>query len=283
MRTIILSLVISVWSHTAFAQVGIGTTTPAASAALDITSTTKGLLPPRMTEAQRNILSTTATAGLLIWCSNCGTSGELQVYNGSAWTNLIGNTTSAATYVTIGTQNWATKNLDVTTYRDGTEIPQVTNYLEWRNLTTGAWCYYANETANGTIYGKLYNWYAVNDSRGLAPAGWHIPTYSEWTTLTTFIGGESVAGGKLKETGTTHWTTPNTAATDNYGFTALPGGSRQSGVSYYINEFGTFWSSSPSSVDNYRAIVITLDYNSAPVYYNIWDRSFGYSVRCIKD
>jgi hypothetical protein len=109
--------------------------------------------------------------------------------------------------VTIGTQIWSSTNLDLTTYRDGTPIPQVTDPTQWTNLTTGAWCYYNNDPANGAIYGKLYNWYAVvgihdNDpntpNKILAPTGWHVPTDTEWTTLTTFLGGESIAGGKIQ-------------------------------------------------------------------------------------
>jgi len=100
----------------------------------------------------------------------------------------------------IGNQIWTTKNLDVATYRNGDAIPQVQDYTAWANLTTGAWCYYANNTANGTTYGKLYNWYAVNDPRGLAPKGYHIPTDKEWTMLTDYLGGESVANSKMKST-----------------------------------------------------------------------------------
>ncbi|MBL0014028.1 MAG: fibrobacter succinogenes major paralogous domain-containing protein [Flavobacterium sp.] len=104
--------------------------------------------------------------------------------------------------VQIGTQIWMTKNLNVSRYRNGDPIPQVANSAQWANLNTGAWCYYANSTANGPIYGKLYNWYAVNDSRGLAPEGWHIPSDAEWTTLVSFLGFPDVAGGKMKTTGT---------------------------------------------------------------------------------
>ena len=102
--------------------------------------------------------------------------------------------------VKIGIQTWTTKNLDVATYRNGDPIPQVQDATAWAILTTGAWCYYQNNTENGTNYGKLYNWYAVNDSRGLAPNGFHIPTDAEWTTLSTLLGGEAVAGGKMKTT-----------------------------------------------------------------------------------
>jgi uncharacterized protein (TIGR02145 family) len=99
-------------------------------------------------------------------------------------------------------------NLNVSHYRNGDVIPQVTDPTAWSSLTTGAWCYYNNDTANGTVYGKLYNWYAVNDPRGLSPQGWHVPTDAEWTNLTSCLGGESLAGGKMKAT--TLWDSPNT-------------------------------------------------------------------------
>ena len=179
-----------------------------ASAILDLKSTTQGFLPPRMTGAQRATITSPAQ-GLMIYCTDCGISGEPQYYDGTQWKNLIGGTATTSTArVTIGTQVWATVNLDVTTYSDGTAIPEVTNATAWAGLTTGAWCYYNNITANGTTYGKLYNWYAVagiwdeaskTDAtlrKKLAPTGWHVPTDAEWTTLTTFLGGETVAGGK---------------------------------------------------------------------------------------
>src|SRR5436190_23369500 len=134
--------------------------------------------------------------------------------------------------VTICDQVWMIKNLDVSTYRNGDPIPEVTDPSQWAGLTTGAWCYYENNSANGTIYGKLYNWYAVNDPRGLAPLGWHVPSDEELTTLTSCLGGVFVAGGTMKETGTTHWLAPNTEATNSSGWTGLPGG--------YRNEFGSF-------------------------------------------
>ena len=147
--------------------------------------------------------------------------------------------------ITIGNQNWAPKNLDVVTYRNGDPIPEVQAASTWSNLTTGAWCYYENNTANGTTYGKLYNWYAVNDLRGLAPNGYHIPTDAEWTTLTSYLGGTVTAGGKMKEAGTSHWLSPNTNATNSSGFAGLPGGSRfYSGDFDGIGASGYWWSSS---------------------------------------
>lgn len=150
--------------------------------------------------------------------------------------------------VAIGTQIWTCQNLNVSTYRNGVIIPQVTDPAVWNTLTTGAWCYYNNDPANEAVYGKLYNWYAVNDPRGLAPTGWHIPTDTEWTVLTGYLGGPSVAGGKMKEVGTAHWNSPNTDATNSSCFTGLPGGNRNSsGDYYYIGNYGSWW----SSTENY--------------------------------
>lgn len=185
-------------------------------------------------------------------------------------------------YVTIGTQRWATRNLDVATYRNGDPIPQVTDPTAWANLTTGAWCYYNNDPANGAIYGKLYNWYAVNDSRGLAPEGWHVPSDAEWTTLTTFLGGTSVAGGKLKETGTTHWNSPNTGATNETGFTALPGGYRPGTGIFADNGYScTLWSSSANGNNLAWQMQLLSNGNSFNRGSNY--KNLGFSVRLIKD
>jgi uncharacterized protein (TIGR02145 family) len=183
-------------------------------------------------------------------------------------------------FITIGTQHWMKKNLDVTTYRNGDIIPQVTDSTAWIKLTTGAWCYYNNDPANGAIYGKLYNWYAVNDARGLAPQGWHIPTSAEWNTLSTFLGGS--AGGKMKTTGTS-WTTPNTGATNESGFSALPGGLRSiNGGFYNVGVQGSWWGvPNPGFGPFYNSILnpgTSLGYVSfsAPL-------PFGVSVRCLMD
>ena len=126
--------------------------------------------------------------------------------------------------VIIGAQTWSAKNLDITTYRNGDTIPQVTDPEQWGALTTGAWCYYNNDSTNNAIYGKLYNWYAVIDSRGLAPLGWHVPSDKEWYTLIDYLGGVDIAGGKMKSVSSL-WISPNTGATNSSGFSALPGGS----------------------------------------------------------
>jgi len=253
-----------------------------ASAMLDVSSTTKGFLPPRMTGAQRATITSLAQ-GLMIYCTDCGSSGEPQYYDGTQWKNFIsGSATTSTPRVTIGTQVWATINLDVVTYRNGDVIPQVTDATAWAALTTGAWCYYNNDAANGTIYGKLYNWYAVNDSRGLAPQGWHVPTNAEWTTLTTELEGPTVAGGKMKTIGTTLWLDPNRFATNTSGFSGLPGGSRvTNGTFYTIRYSGLWWSSTQSGTAT--AWNRDLYYNDGNADTGSSSKGDGFSVRCLRD
>lgn len=196
--------------------------------------------------------------------------------------------------LTICTQVWATQNLDVTTYSDGTVIPQVTDPTQWANLTTGAWCYYNNDPAYGAVYGKLYNWYAaagIYDAaslanpalrKKLAPTGWHVPTDAEWTTLTTCLGGETIAGGKMKETGTAHWQIPNQDATNSSGFTGLPGGFRYSSGSFSLIGFNGYWWSS-SEYDTAYAWLRYLYYYDGVAYRNSFNKGSGFSVRCLRD
>ena len=191
--------------------------------------------------------------------------------------------------VRIGTQVWMTKNLNVSRYRNGDPIPQVTNQTQWDNLTTGAWCYYNNNPANGTIYGKLYNWYAVNDPRGLAPQGWHVPSDTEWTILTNFLGGLDMAGGKLKaigtlEGGTGLWGVPNVEGTNTSGFTGLPGGFRyyNGPISFYlISTAGYWWSSSEYEISNAWSRYV--DTNTSYTFEEHYGKLTGFSVRCVKN
>ena len=188
-------------------------------------------------------------------------------------------TTNNLNTIKIGTQTWTTKNLDVTTYRNGEVIPQVQDANAWANLRTGAWCYYENNTANGSSYGKLYNWYAVNDPRGLAPNGYHIPTDAEWTILTTYLGGESVADTKMKST--TGWQN-NGNGTNTSGFSGLPGGYRNyNGLFSLIGSFGNWWSSSESSTN--LAWCRYLQSSNGSLYRNNSFKQNGVSVRCLKD
>jgi uncharacterized protein (TIGR02145 family) len=265
------------WSPLVQAQsVGIGTT-PAASAQLDVSSTTKGFLPPRMTTSQRNLISNPAT-GLIIYNTS---SNSLDVKNSSGWVSL---SPAAATLPTIqiGTQKWMRKNLDVAFYRNGDSIPQVTDPTAWAGLTTGAWCYPNNDSILGYKYGKLYNWYAVNDPRGLAPQGWHIPNNDEWITLQNTLGDFSVAGGKMKEPGTDNWTSPNTGADNSSGFAALPGGGRNTnGAFLNVGLNGIWWSSTPANTD--IALYRFVAYNNAT--FNGWfdQKQAGLFVRCLRD
>jgi uncharacterized protein (TIGR02145 family) len=179
----------------------------------------------------------TAMALLMLSCSDNNSNSDIES------SNCEDATISYAT-VTIGNQTWMQKNLNFCTYRNGDPIPEVTDLTEWANLTIGAWCYYENDTANDPVYGKLYNWYAVNDIRGLAPEGWHVPSDSESTVLIDYLGGLNIAGGKMKEEGTAYWENPNTAADNSSGFTGLPGGARSStGEFTSIGKGGAFWSS----------------------------------------
>jgi len=190
--------------------------------------------------------------------------------------------------VTIGTQVWMVENLKVTRFRNGDPIPNVVDNAEWDKLSSGAYCEYDNDLSNVATYGRLYNWYAVNDNRNLAPVGWHVPTSEEWETLETYLGGQFVAGGKLKESGISHWRSPNVGADNSSGFLGLPGGIRASyknsiGAYNYIGEIGAFWSSTELRESEAWMRFLT-NYDDAlakpelPTY-----KSFGYSVRCIQD
>ncbi len=188
---------------------------------------------------------------------------------------------SSFSFVTIGTQVWMDKNLDVETYQNGDVIPEIKDPAAWAQSTKGAWCYYNNDPANGPIYGKLYNKAALYDLRGLAPKGWHIATDKEWNILINKLGGDSVAGGKLKSLGTLNWSSPNLGATNESAFNALPGGFRYKvdGKFVGIGITGHWWCANLEGLSNpFR--YITFDSKSIGEQ-NIQDN--GYSVRCIKD
>lgn len=189
-------------------------------------------------------------------------------------------------------QSWSTKNLNVSHYRNGDIIPQVTDSIEWSNLTSGAWCWYNNDSLHYSQFGKLYNWYAVNDIRGLSPAGWHIPTDSEWDIFTICIDPQAdttpssvypsfIAGGTMKDIGTAFWVSPNTGATNFSGFSALPSGAR---FTYGIfDSFGNqafFWTS--SEFNNYGWYRYMENGRAFLIRGNTY-KSVGVAVRLIKD
>jgi uncharacterized protein (TIGR02145 family) len=186
--------------------------------------------------------------------------------------------------VVIGTQTWMAENLKTTKYNDGTPITYTgTDYTSWVNNTSGAYAWFNNDEATyKTTYGALYNRYTVNTSK-LCPSDWHVPTDDEWTTLITYLGGESIAGGKLKETGTTHWYSPNTGATNETGFTALPGGFRDSDGSAFggVEGNGLWWSATQS--DNTGGWFRSLFYDRSDVQRGALANKYGLSVRCLKD
>ena len=193
-------------------------------------------------------------------------------------TDIDGNVYPA---VKIGDQWWTQENLKVTRYRNGEAIPNVTDYGEWKDLSTGARCAYDNNETTAETYGYLYNWHTVNDSRNIAPPGWHVPRDEEWDTLLEYLGGSSDSGGKLKEAGTSHWNSPNTGATNESGFTALPGGVRSSNNDFEFLSFYTgFWSATEDDSSKASHISLDCDYSDF-FFFNRW-KDYGYSVRLVR-
>ena len=225
-----------------------------------------------------------------------GTTYYLRAYATTSFGTTYGNEVSFDTYlldldgnkydiVTIGAQVWMKQNLNTSRYNNGTAIPNVTDNATWTGLSTGARCYYNNDSVTySSTYGALYNWYTVNTGN-LCPTGWHVPTNSEWTTLITYLGGESIAGGKLKEAGLAHWQSPNANATNETGFSALPCGNRFYDPSTYFNigEYGYWWCSAETGTVN--PLYMGMNYNSGYVstYASYNGYKYGISVRCLKD
>jgi uncharacterized protein (TIGR02145 family) len=243
------------------------------------------------------ILSMIALVALFInACDKEDTSPDLKISNAvfnpdKAYGTLTDQDGNEYKTITIGTQTWMAENLRATTYRDGTPITEVSDGLDWNKSTKGAFCNYNNTARADTIaiYGRLYNWYAATDNRNIAPEGWHVPTLSEWVQLYDYLGGID-AGGQLKETGTTHWLSPNGGADNSTGFTALPAGIR--GADHFnggenapfggAGEISVWWSS-------------TMDYdwmaygpqlfwgNGQGSTHGGRSKVSGLSIRCIKD
>jgi len=190
--------------------------------------------------------------------------------------------------VKIGSQWWMAENLKTTRYNDSTTIPLVTDSATWFNLNTPGYCWYNNDSSvYKDTYGALYNWYTVNTGK-LAPIGWHIPTNDEWTILINYLGGKDVAGGKMKETGTVHWESPNIEATNESGFTALPGGDRENVIGWDsgfefagIRVIGTWW----TATEYVTTCAWTRHLFSYGPYVGEWDnfKVAGMSVRCVRD
>jgi uncharacterized protein (TIGR02145 family) len=319
--TVVLGLMLQL---TSFGQsIKLNNQGDAGSAMLDVSSPSKGILIPNLALTGSTDVTTIISPAVSLLVYNTATVSDIlpgYFYNSGTivspfWTRLVTDAVSKAyadllelrlkayvdslfnpivqqpSSVTIGNQIWTNKNLDVSTYRDGTVIPKVDD-ATWSTLTTGAYCYYNNDsTTYAAIYGKLYNWYAVvgihdNDAntpnKTLAPEGWHVPTDVEWTTLTTYLGGIGVAGGKMKEAGLAHWDSPNTDATNESGFAGLPGGFRNFQPIFRLIGSGGYWWSS-SSFDILSAYYRNLLYNDDNVSSGSGGKVTGNSVRCLRD
>ena len=220
------------------------------------------------------------TASLLILMHGCSDDSADDPIEPGTFTDADGNIYHP---VNICDQVWMVENLNVSKFRNGDAIPKVTDDATWYAMTTAAYCYYNNDsTTYAATYGKLYNWYAVNDPRGLAPEGWHIPTDLEWTSLGACLGGDTIAGGLMKDIGTVHWNSPNTGATNDSGFTGLPGSIRYvNGPFGVTGDNGVWWSSSVD--DQNRAWVRDLNYFDGILGRKVGFQRFGLSVRCLKD
>ncbi len=197
--------------------------------------------------------------------------------------------------IVIGEQEWMAENLKTSSYRDRSDIAHVPEGGEWRSLVSGAWSYYDNDSSNDPVYGKLYNWYAVVDNRGLCPSGWRVPDDADWMVLEMYLGmsqaeangngwrgGAQNTGGKLKKTGLDHWQLPNTGATNESGFSGLPGGFRDNESTFAnLNRYGFWWSSAEENENNGWRRVLRLF--SGEINRSDFDKREGYSVRCIRN
>jgi len=236
------------------------------------------LLGPKLLVAQ---LVLTSPNGTILTTGN-----GLAFMAKSALADVEGNVYNIAT---IGTQTWMADNLKSTKYNDGTSLPNVTDDNTWSTTTSAAYCYYDNDPSNKDSHGALYNWYAVdnndaskmasNGGKNICPKGWHVPSDAEWTTLVDYLG--TNANGKLKETGLAHWSDPNQGATNESGFTAVPGGFRHFAGFVFFQKNDYLWMWSTTWYGHGGTIrIYSLDY---PVSQNMQMERYGLSVRCLKD
>jgi uncharacterized protein (TIGR02145 family) len=257
-----------------------------------MSSGTQGLLPPRMTAGQRMAIAAPAP-GLLVYQTE--PPSGYYYFTGTNWIGIEGSgagaisTSSCIDYdgnayptFQIGSQVWMAENLRVFHYRNGDAIPNVTVGVDWTALNSGAYCWYDNDQPANAKYGVLYNWFAVDDGRGLCPAGWHVPSDDEWIAFKSYLGGYLVAGGKMKAASDL-WISPNTDAVNSSGFTGLPGGDRYwtSGIFNYEGLYGYWWAS--TSYDPSNARFRYLDYDTAELYESYTNKNAGFSVRCVRD
>jgi uncharacterized protein (TIGR02145 family) len=221
--------------------------------------------------------------------------GATNVHNSSiAYATMKDQEGNIYRTVKIGAQTWMAENLKTTKYRNGVSIPNITDNTQWQNNTTGAYCNYSNNASNDCPYGKLYNWYAVANSNGICPAGWHVPTDAEWNVLVKFLDinsdttctsctQSSIAGGKMKNSGTSYWPAPNGSATNSSGLSALPGGHRDLNGSYLFVNNGYYWTSTETIGNINNAWSRDLNNLFGNINKPNYNKRFGFSVRCVKD
>ncbi len=228
---------------------------------------------------------------LINGCKKDAVKSEEVVFNPSkiygTMTDQDGNTYKT---ITIGTQTWMAENLRVTKYSNGDTIPNVSDDATWTALNTGAYCNYNNTTDKDKIamYGRLYNWFTISDSRSIAPVGWHVPSDAEWSALMALLDYD-VAGGKMKETGNNHWGDPNVGATNESVFTALPAGYRSGMAGVTFDGLGSccnWWTATSKDItfgwDNFAWFRNQYNLYASP-YHHYTYKQFGYSIRLVKD
>ncbi len=261
---------------------------------VDFQSAKDGFYPPRMTTSQRDSISVDVTIsdGLLIYNI---TTGNINYYsaNKAKWVELVPREYEEVTdidnnvykTVTIGTQTWMAENLQVTRYNDGTPISLVTIGTFWQDAANAGTPAYTTYENTASQYGALYNWYVTdsvsNGDKNVCPVGWHVATHVEWNQMTNFLGGLS-AGGKIKMAGFSHWKPPNAEASNESGFSAVPGGVRAaSGNFSVIGGQGYYWTSTAANTD--EAWLVLLHSSNGSVSYVDIDKGIGSSIRCLQD
>jgi|WetSurMetagenome_2_1015567.scaffolds.fasta_scaffold00403_12 uncharacterized protein (TIGR02145 family) len=254
--------------------------TMSGSASLAVSANISGLIPKTKYHYRVKAVNPTGTTyGSDVAFTTSNSTGTVIIFNPGLTYGSVSDI-DGKTYKTIeiGTQTWMAENLRTTKYNNGTAIPFVPEITKWAALTTPGYCWYNNDSVS---YGAMYNWYTVNTGL-LCPAGWHVPTDTEWTTLTDYLGGVLVAGNKLKEVGTTHWLSSTLGASNESGFSAIPSGYRSYNGSFNsIRSYGYWWSSTESSTSDayYRDLFygyIYIDKSSS-------SKKGGFNIRCLKD
>ncbi|MEI7828819.1 MAG: fibrobacter succinogenes major paralogous domain-containing protein [Prolixibacteraceae bacterium] len=233
-----------------------------------------------MKKRQRSLDYVSLLAGItLLVISSCNKTTSTSPFQYGSVSDFEGN---AYNTIQIGSQTWMAENLRSVKLSDGSSIAKVTDQTTWSNLTTPAYCFYDNDSVSAKYnFGALYNWYVV-DTKKLCPTGWHVPNIDDWIALSTLLGVDSLAGGTLKEAGTSKWATPNLYGTNEYGFNAIPSGYRfYNGSFQNVGYSGNYWSATEYTPS--KAWYLYLTYSNGKLSKNSYDKTYGFSVRCIKN